>query len=332
MGDIAPRNRRATAISVVSSGVLLGILMARVLSGVVSEYSNWRRVYWLALGMQLSVFTLLWWCLPEYPVKNPSSGKNFVVTYAKLLWSILILLFSEPLLVQSCLIGLCAAMTFTSFWTTLTFLLSEAPFYFDPLIIGLCGLTSIGALALSPLLSHFVIDRFIPHFSVLLGIVMNFVGILIGLSVAPFTIGGSVVQAFLLDWGLQTSQIANRTAIYGINAQASNRLNTAYMVSVFTGQILGTAIGNAVFDRRGWRGSDGVNAGFLVLALIFWFARGPLEQGWIGWKGGWTIRKQIHCEVADGNSGDVTLEEEKSVVRDSEVGQSDPPSRSGLEV
>ena len=55
VGGLAPAHRRATALSVVVSGVFLGILIARVLSGVVTEYTSWRNVYWLALGLQYSM-------------------------------------------------------------------------------------------------------------------------------------------------------------------------------------------------------------------------------------------------------------------------------------
>ena len=47
--DLAPPHRRATAISIVLSGLLLGILISRVMAGVVAQFVNWRVVYplWL---------------------------------------------------------------------------------------------------------------------------------------------------------------------------------------------------------------------------------------------------------------------------------------------
>ncbi len=59
VGDLAPPHRRATALSIVVSGNIMGILIARILSGVVTNYTSWRNIYWLALGLQYTIFILL---------------------------------------------------------------------------------------------------------------------------------------------------------------------------------------------------------------------------------------------------------------------------------
>ena len=55
VGELAPPHRRATALSIVVSALLLGILIARILSGVVTYYTSWRNIYWLACGLQYLV-------------------------------------------------------------------------------------------------------------------------------------------------------------------------------------------------------------------------------------------------------------------------------------
>ncbi|KAJ4423481.1 hypothetical protein N0V82_001806 [Gnomoniopsis sp. IMI 355080] len=44
VGDLAPPERRASSLSIVVSGFMLGILVARVLSGTVTNYTSWRNV------------------------------------------------------------------------------------------------------------------------------------------------------------------------------------------------------------------------------------------------------------------------------------------------
>ena len=55
VGDLAAPERRAQALQLVVSFNLGGILIARLLSGTVIEYSSWRIVYWLALGIQYTI-------------------------------------------------------------------------------------------------------------------------------------------------------------------------------------------------------------------------------------------------------------------------------------
>lgn len=46
VGDLAPKEKRAQALSIVVSGLLLGMLIARLLSGILTDYTTWRSIYW----------------------------------------------------------------------------------------------------------------------------------------------------------------------------------------------------------------------------------------------------------------------------------------------
>lgn len=287
VGDLAPPNKRAMSLSIVVSGLLLGMLIARVLSGIITEYTSWRNIYWLSFALQYFICGLLWLFMPDYPVTNPG-GLN----YFKMLWSIVTMLTQEPVLVQACLVGLCTASIFTSFWTTLTFLLASPPYEYSPLVIGCFAFIGIGAMTLGPFYSKAIIDRFVPLFSVILGELMCLTGIIIGTYTGTFTVAGPIIEAFAIDIGLQTSQIANRSAIYSIAPKARNRVNTAYMVSTFCGQLIGTAVGNRLYAEGGWIASGSTNLGFICAAMLVCFSRAPWQKGWIGWSEGWGLRRR----------------------------------------
>src|ERR1700760_4620832 len=85
VGDLAPPHRRAAALSIVVSGFSLGILVARVLSGILANYATWRAIYWMSFGLQYLMAILLWLFMPDYPPTNRN------LNYFKMLWSILTL-------------------------------------------------------------------------------------------------------------------------------------------------------------------------------------------------------------------------------------------------
>jgi hypothetical protein len=64
------------------------------------------------------------------------------------------------------------------------------------------------------------------------------------------------------------------------------------MVSTFCGQLTGTAVGNKLYARGGWVASGSASVGFVGVALLVSFSRAPWEKGWVGWKGGWSIRRR----------------------------------------
>jgi len=277
------------------------MLIARLLSGILTNFTSWRTIYWLSLGLQYAIFVLLWLFMPDYPSTN-AGGLN----YFKMLWSIVEMLYHHPVLVQACLISFFTAATFTNFWTTCTFLLSSPPYNYDSLIIGLFALIGIGAMCLGPFWAKHVIDRFVPLFSVILGELWCMLGICIGTYTGTFTVAGPIIQAFFNDFGLQTAQIANRSAIYSIAPKARNRVNTAFMVATFCGQLVGTAAGNHLYASGGWIRSGSYSVASIGVALLLCFVRGPWEERWFGWRGGWSIRKKSR-DSADGKVAEKAL-------------------------
>jgi hypothetical protein len=279
----------------------------------------WRNIYWLALGLQYAIFVLLWFFMPDYPSTNPGG-----INYFKILWSILEMLFKEPVLVQACCVTFFTAATFTCFWTTLTFLLAGAPYNYDSLTIGLFSLIGIASMFTGPFWAKYVIDRFVPLFSVILGELWCMLGICIGTYTGRITIAGPVIQAFFNDFGLQTAQIANRSAIYSIAPKARNRVNTAFMVATFCGQLTGTAAGNHLYARGGWVVSGSYSVASIGAALICCFARGPWAAGWFGWDGGWSVRKKS-LQSADGKVEEKqtmgAVKVDKNLAQDPEKGE-----------
>ncbi|KAL1844835.1 hypothetical protein VTK73DRAFT_1707 [Phialemonium thermophilum] len=283
VGDLAPPHRRGSAISVVVSGLALGILIARLLSGIVANYTDWRNIYWLAFAAQYLTLALLYVYLPDYPSKNPDGSLG----YARALWSILAIVAAEPVLVQASLLTFVLSAVFTCYWTTLSFLLSSPPYDYSSIAIGLFALIGIGIILLGPVMGRLVIDRLVPLASIVGGLLVEMAGLAVGTAVGSHNVAGPILQAVAIDLGGQCAQIAARAAIYGIRRSASNRVNTAYMVASFLGQITGTAAGNRLYAKGGWVYSGAFSIALTGFGLLVCFVRGPRETGWFGWSGGW---------------------------------------------
>lgn len=308
----------------------------------------------MSLGLQYLIFVLLWLFMPDYPRTNPAL--RGLRQYLRMLWSIAEIFFTYPTLVQACLIGFFTAAPFTSFWTTLTFLLAGPPYEYSSLIIGLFALyvnsprtvffrcvparnpaspfaaersihqvnrIGIAAMCVTPLYARVIIDRLMPLWSVILGESFALVGICIGTYTGLFTVAGPVLQAFLLDLGLQTSQIANRAAIYAIAPKARNRVNTAFMVFTFCGQLTGTAVGNRLYAEGGWVLSGSYSVASIGGALLVCLLRGPWEERWVGWKGGWAVlqKKKEKTPANDATGVAEKNDHDGGIPEDPEAGQ-----------
>jgi predicted MFS family arabinose efflux permease len=112
--DLAPPERRASAISIVLSGLLFGILVARVLAGVIANFTTWRVIYFVAIGVQSIVLVGAYLIIPDYPAKNQG------LTYFNILTSMAKFAVTEPTLIQASIILLCSSACFSSYWVRLS--------------------------------------------------------------------------------------------------------------------------------------------------------------------------------------------------------------------
>ena len=287
VGDLAPPSKRAISLSIVVSGNLLGIVIARILSGIVTNYTSWRNIYWIGLALQYFIWSLLWLFMPDYPSSNPS-GLN----YFRMLYSIVLLYKKYAVLVHAGAVSFCNSAAFTSYWTTLTFLLASAPYNYNPIVIGLFALIGIAGMFMGPLYAKYIVQPHAPWFSVILGSCIGITGISLGTYTGSFTVVGPILQAFALDANMQLTQIANRSAIYSIEPNGRNRVNTAFMLMTFLGQLTGTSAGNELYERGGWIASGSLSVALVGLNFVLCAIRGPWEEGWYGWSGGWHVKKR----------------------------------------
>lgn len=294
--DLAPPEKRATAISIVMSGLLLGILIARVIAGIIAQFASWRVVYYMAIGVQYVVLVALWAVLPDYPAKNVGEG----LTYWSILWSMAKLAVTEPVLIQACLINMASMACFTNFWVTLTFLLGEAPYNYSTLVIGLFGLVGMAGVLMSPILGR-VIDRLVPWYASLVSTICLLGVQSINTGAVGLNVGAVIVVCLGLDVFRQMQQVSLTTSVYRISSNATARLNGVLLVAIFLGQIMGTAVGTKVFNEHGWRAAAGLSLAWTGLQLLILVVRGPhcKQYTWFGYEGGTAWRKESHIPVIE---------------------------------
>jgi hypothetical protein len=189
----------------------------------------------------------------------------------------------------------------------MTFLLSSPPYEYTSTVIGLFSLIGLLGMVLGPFYAKYIIAPITPWSAVLIGAAINMTGVVIGTYAGETTVAGPIIEAFGLDVGMQFTQIANRVAIYSVEPTGRNRVNTAFMLMSFAGQLSGTAAGNKIYEQAGWRGNGSFGVGLIGFIFVLSFMRGPWEPGWIGWSGGFSIKRRNGM----GNAEDVRAAREK---------------------
>jgi predicted MFS family arabinose efflux permease len=256
---IAEPGDRGKVVGTVMSGLLVGILSARTVSGVVGGWLGWRAMY--AIAALLMVMLIL-----AFRGLLPCTGASASgLTYSALLRSLLVLVREEPVLRHSALFGALTFAAFSVFWTTLAFHLSRPPFGYRSDAVGLFGLIGVGGALAAPLIGGFA-DRRSARWTIGIGLWLMLLSFGV-FALLGRTLFGMVLGVVLLDLGVQCSHVSNQALIYGLRPEARNRLNTVYMVTFFCGGAIGSLAGSQAWGRWGWTAVCGAGAGFLALAL-----------------------------------------------------------------
>ena len=250
---------RGEAVGMLMSGVFIGILLARTVSGFVGENLGWRAMYWIASGLMLLLAGMMAKLLPR---SQPALEKS----YAGLMRSLIHLIRTEPRLQRAALIGAMTFGAFSAFWSTLAFLLEQPPYHYGSDVVGLFGLVGVAGAAIAPIAGK-ISDARSPRFAVGLGLITTIFSFVV-LWAFGYQLWGLVVGVIVMDLGVQATQISNQTSIYQLPTEIHSRLNAIYIMFYFVGGALGSFLGAFAWSNFGWSGVCALSLGLLAIALI----------------------------------------------------------------
>jgi predicted MFS family arabinose efflux permease len=261
---LVPGAGRGKVVGMVMSGLLIGILLSRTLSGMIGSKFSWQIVFWSAAGAMILLSIVLHLALPPQPV-------NAKVSYGHLLASLPRLLATEPILRRHSILGALGFGTFGAFWTTLAFYLHSRPEHYGADVSGMFGLVAITGALVAPLAGHLG-EHWSPRQVNGLFFLLILLAFVVMLFSEQFTLLVLTVGVLLLDAGVQGNQIANQARIYTLNPAHHSRINAAYMVIYFIGGSLGSLIGAQAWVLAGWVGVCGIGISFSLAGLAFLYA------------------------------------------------------------
>nr|WP_245713850.1 MFS transporter [Nocardia vaccinii] len=265
--SLAEPGRRGQVVGTVMSGLLLGILSSRVLSGAIAQLGGWRTVLVVAAAIQLVMSVSVYLLTPA--TGRAASGER----YREVLVSILFLIRLHPALRHRMVLGFVAMACFSGVWTALAFLLAGghgSTYHYSEVVIGLFGIAGVAGALGAPVVGR-LSDR--GH----LRVVTTLVWIVLLASWALLAWGGHSIIALIaallvFDFGIQGIQLSNQSAIYALDPAARSRLTTAYMVMYFLGGVAGSVTAGAAYESGGWLRVCEIGAGATVTGIALWAA------------------------------------------------------------
>ncbi|VWB31241.1 MFS transporter [Burkholderia lata] len=251
---------RGRNVGAVVTGIMVGILLGRAVSGLIAAHAGWRAVYAVEAIAMVPVGIAAAWLLPR---GVPST----TLSYGRLLASLWTLARAHRPIRESMIVQALLWAAFNAFWVNLAALLADGPWHLGSAWAG--GFGIIGAAgALAATIGGRASDRIGTRRVIGLGIAIVTVSYLI-LAGAGSSLALLVIGVVVLDIGVQAGLVANQTRAFAADPKAQGRINSLYMTATFVGGALGAIISGALMARFGWHGvvAFGVAAG-LAAALV----------------------------------------------------------------
>lgn len=270
---LAPERSRGKTVGTVMTGLLVGILLSRVVSGVVAEYFGWRTMYMIAALAVLLITLTLWRVLPRF-----APGTS--VSYPRLLLSLVHLWRHHQTLRRAALAQGLLSVGFSAFWSTLALMLSDR-FHLDSAVAGAFGLAGAAGAMAAPLAGSFA-DRIGPARVTQAGAALVTISFalmfLLPLLPMPAQLALIVLCTIGFDLGVQATLVAHQTLVYGLAPEARSRLNALLFTVVFIGMATGAALGSLALAHWGWNGVVALSTLAGAAALTVRFASRHLKN------------------------------------------------------
>ncbi|MGV8945033.1 MAG: MFS transporter [Lutibacter sp.] len=255
---LSDETSRGRAIGVVMSGLLIGILGSRFISGFLGEFMGWQFVFFVAAIAMLILLVIL-------IIKLPNIIPDYKGTYLKLMQSIYSIFKSNSIVRLAALRGALGFAGLSAFWTTLIFLLEDSFNY------GSATAGSFGVLGIVGAVTANVVGRKSTESNKNKLITISSIILIISwciFLVSATSIIGLIIGVLLIDVGFQMLHITNQSCIFSNNLEAKNRVNTIYMVSFFIGGSLGTFVGAIAWSYFKWFGVSIVGLSLSLMVLM----------------------------------------------------------------
>lgn len=261
---LAPEARRGRVVGNVMSGLMVGIMLARPVSSLITYASSWHMVFLVSIIVMLALGVVLARALPK---RQPPPGP----AYGKLLLTMLALMRTTPILRRRALYQACMFGAFSVFWTCTPLLLASSAFGMSQSGIALFALAGAAGAVAAPIAGR-VADRGWVRPASAVAMTLGAISFLLTHLAepgSPLSLGLLVAAAITLDFGVSANVVLGQRLIYNLGAELRSRLNGVYMATFFAGGALGSALGGWAFAHGGWAAASWLGFALPVLALIY---------------------------------------------------------------
>ncbi|GAA5039725.1 MFS transporter [Actinopolymorpha pittospori] len=253
---------RGRNLGVVTSGVVIGILGARVAAGALATMWGWRSVYLALAVLLVTLACLVLTALPPDPRADPATYRGVLRSLGGL--------FRERLFLSRGLIAFFLFASFGTLWSGLALPLAAAPWHLSTAQIGLFGLAGLAGALGAARAGRWADTGFAR--AVTGGALVLLATSWLAIGQASWSLWLVVIGVVVLGFAVQAVHVSNQHLLTMAHPHRTSSVIGGYMVFYSLGSAIGATTTTAVFAGSGWAGSSILGAAFAACALAVWAA------------------------------------------------------------
>ncbi|WP_428995357.1 MFS transporter [Lysinibacillus sphaericus] len=259
---IASPTERGRVVGIVTSGIVIGILLARTFAGLLTDLAGWRTVYLVSAAVMFIMVCLFLKVLPtvEREVKS--------LPYHQLIRSVFTLLKQERTLRIRAVLAMLIFADFSILWTSLVLPLSAPPLALSHSVIGAFGLVGVAG-ALAAARAGKLADRGYAQRTTGIALALLLISWLF-ISYLEQSLFALIVGIVMLDLAVQAVHVTNQALILPLRTEARSRLTAGYMIFYSIGSASGSIASTQIYAHFGWEGVSFLGASISAIAILFW--------------------------------------------------------------
>lgn len=258
--SLVPIQHSGRVVGFLLSGLMMGVLLARSISGLMSQLFAWNVIYLVSGFLLLVIAFILYRNIGLFP---PTKSEDYSKTIRSLPQ-----LFKQNhrLRIRTYIGGLtfaCVSLTFT----TMSLLLAPAPYHFSDFTIGLFGFVGVLGTFIANFSGKFIDQGYIHKISFYcaLGLILSWIFFVL----LPYHFIFYIIGLLILYSSLSAIHVTNQSIVFKLNEQLRSRFNALYMTGYFAGGAIGTTTGSYAWKHFGWTGVCLLGLIFAVLCLYY---------------------------------------------------------------
>lgn len=260
--SLVPIQHSGRVVGFLISGLMVGILLARSLSGLMSTLFAWNIIYLVSGFLLLAIAIVLYLKINSFPATQSEN-------YLKTIRSIPIIFKENQRLRRRTYLGFFIFAGISVIFTTMSLLLAPAPYHFSDFTIGLFGFVGIIGTFIANFSGKYIDQGYVHKISICGG--FGFILSWLLFSLLPFSFIFYVIGTILIYSCLSAIHVTNQSIVFKLNQKLRSRFNAIYMTGYFTGGAVGTTLASYTWRHFGWNGVCVLGLIFATLTLYYCF-------------------------------------------------------------